>query len=319
MCPLKHWKDANINSPFFTERFVDEEIHPLTELFPDSFPESWTSLGEEDLLNEYSEHKLELFDGLINEYDVGFYLQSQISQAQPDNVVAKPEPKKRGRPRKNKTNPTPPPAPAPAPAPAPTPAPVLKPADPIHETVPFELSPFEKKKKKRKCMTQVEKAQHNHLERERRKGMTSLLERLRELVPAVSYDKKASQKKIVDEATAYLREQKPAFLYLLKERQRFLSLEKRKRQLENELASKRKGAVLCLWKERRGLSADDLYKQVKRESREDLKDEQMDMDIHVLESYRYRSPESSPSHYDPSSPSSSGDSDDDEEHINVEV
>ena len=90
-------------------------------------------------------------------------------------------------------------------------------------------------------MTSTEKAKHNHLERERRKGMTLLLERLRELVPAVKDDKKASQKKILDEAKAYLTEQKPLFLEYLKEKQRFDSLEARRRELEKELATGPKG------------------------------------------------------------------------------
>ena len=51
--------------------------------------------------------------------------------------------------------------------------------------------------------------------------MTLLLERLLELVPAVKDDRKASQIKIVDEATKYLNEQKPLFLEWLREKRRF--------------------------------------------------------------------------------------------------
>ena len=39
--------------------------------------------------------------------------------------------------------------------------------------------------------------------------MTLLLERLQELVPAVKDNRKASQKKILNEAMTYLAEQKP--------------------------------------------------------------------------------------------------------------
>ena len=86
----------------------------------------------------------------------------------------------------------------------------------------------EKKKKKRKCMSQVEKAQHNHLERERRRGMSVLLE----LVPAFAEDVKASKKKIVDEASEYIQEETKVFLAFLKEKNKFFELEATFRKLQ---------------------------------------------------------------------------------------
>ena len=98
-----------------------------------------------------------------------------------------------------------------------------------------------KKKKKRKCMTQVEKAQHNHLERQRRKGMSVLLDTLRSLIPSVAEEPKASQKKVVDEATAYLNKEKTVFLGFLKEKQKFFRLKAQEKSLAHELGVLKEG------------------------------------------------------------------------------
>lgn len=266
--------------PFFAEDKNEKERNPLMELFPDTLAMSLNTL------DHYSDPQLQLFEDLVIEPDLGSAL-SEIQIEYHVPATPKQEPKKRGRPRKNE----------------------LSPAEPSRKCSPSVEIISERKKKKRKCMSQVEKAQHNHLERERRKGMTMLLEGLRELVPAVSDDKKASQKKIVDEATKYLKKEKPIFLSYLKEKQRYITLETKRRKLEAELASGPKG-VLIVWEERRGMSVKDLHKSVvKRPSREHIRDEKIDEAIRQLESFRPRSP---------GSPSQSSD-DSEEEHINVEV
>ena len=98
-----------------------------------------------------------------------------------------------------------------------------------------------KKKKKRKCMTQVDKAQHNHLERKRRREMTVDLETLRSLIPSVAEDPKVSQKKIIDEATAYLNKEKTVFLCFLKEKQKFFRLKAQEKSLAHELGVLKEG------------------------------------------------------------------------------
>ncbi len=96
-------------------------------------------------------------------------------------------------------------------------------------------------KKKRKCMTNSEKVQHKCSERKRRREMTVDLETLRSLIPSVAKRPKASQKKIIDEATAYINKEKKVFLCFLKEKQKFFRLKAQEKSLAHELGVLKEG------------------------------------------------------------------------------
>ena len=81
---------------------------------------------------------------------------------------------------------------------------------------------------------QNKKSTHNHLERVRRKEMSLRLQRLRESVPAVAEDAKASQKKVLDEATLHINNEKIIFLSFLREKKKFIELQAKLKRLQGQ-------------------------------------------------------------------------------------